>query len=499
MTVGKRRFAAFFTIIACVQFVFMGRALPAPEGPEVSSETLIVQGPVAFSSAPSSAPSPAAVRRDAGADLALALVQAYEHNPALRAARMKLMGAQEQVPQALSGWKPDISAKAGMTAADIESGSSGGRSGTTKEMELGLTQPLYRGGRTVAASAGADQSVRMERALLAAREQDLILEAATAYMNVVRDRALYDLSEGNRKVIAGRLDETRSKFEAGILTRTDLMQAQARLAAADAGTIRGAGELRASEAVYEKVIGVPPGGSLFYPDVKLPFPDTLDEAYALADRDNPRIVAAEHLHKAAVKDIDRTFGELLPEIGLFANWNRQYDPQPGLAGKTTTELIGVSASVPIFEGGLVRSKVRQAKYAANRYYLDVMETRNAVRQEVAANWEKFRAARAEIESRKAQVDAAELANRGVHEEAMAGARTTLDALDAEQELQDARVALVAARRDEIVAAFSLARSTGLLTPGNLGLADYTDRYERNLREIRWKNLGMDVDIGEGSP
>jgi outer membrane protein TolC len=225
-------------------------------------------------------------------------------------------------------------------------------------------------------------------------------------------------------------------------------------------------------------------------------PATLDASVAMAEEQNPAVVASQHRHKASKADIDGVFGELLPFISSFVSWDREYDPQPGGTDETTTTALGITASIPFYQGGAIRSRVRQAKYTANQQMITIQESVRQARQEAVANWESLQAARSEITAREEQVTAAKVAREGVYQEAELGSRTILDTLDADQEYLDAQVALVTARRNETVATFFLAATLGLLTPQTLGFPEIAENYDAHLDWTEGKILGMDVDIEE---
>ncbi|GJL84697.1 MAG: hypothetical protein DHS20C02_04720 [Micavibrio sp.] len=421
------------------------------------------------------------------------LRRAYLTNPTLLAARQELKATHELLPQAMAGWKPTVSADAGITNTDVDGSNFGTATGSTsKDVGLSLDQPLFRGGRTVSEMAAARSTIAAQAASLSGVEQSVLREAATAYMDVVRDQALFDLSWNNREVIARQLEATQDRFEVGELTRTDVSQAEARLARADADAITARGSLRTVQAVFEQVIGIP-AGKLGEPSVMLDIPKTLDEAAALAEQANPQVMAATHAHKASEDDVNDVFGELLPTVGLSGSWNRSYDPSPGLIDEQTSRSVGVTASIPLYQAGSVRSRVRQAKQTANQRYIQILETRREARQQAISDWETLQAAQAEIRSRTAQVEASKIAQEGVEAETEVGQRTILDALDANQEFLDAQAALVSARRNEIVASFSLAATLGLLTPERLGFPGDTIGHSAHLDDVKHKIFNMDVD------
>ncbi len=361
-------------------------------------------------------------------------------------------------------------------------------------MEINFTQPVFRGGRTIAGTDKARSSVRAALALLNAKEQDVMYRAGAAYMDVLRDQSVLELQEKNKAVIARELESTKIRFEAGELTRTDVAQAEARLAAAESARVRALGNLMSGKAMYEEIVGRPAEKLTAPPPGFLSLPESAEQSVEAAERANPELEAAEHLHKSTKQQAREILGELLPELGLFGSWNRQYDPQPGLLKDSTDKTIGIRASMPLFRGGANASRVREARHEANEKYMEIMQARRRVHQEAVTAWETLRAARSEKQARASQVKASEIAREGVHQETDLGARTVLDALDADRELLDARVALITAERDEIIAALDLARITGMLTPSGLGFRETSDVSRHAGTPSGWPLTGFGVDI-----
>ncbi len=405
-------------------------------------------------------------------DITEALRLAYRNNPSLNAARADLMAVHESLPQAQAGYKPTLTAGADATYSDTE-GSSFGQDGTGTAKTVGLTlkQPLYGGGRTAAATAAARHTIESRTQQLKIAEQDIFVKAAAAYMDVLRDQALLELRRNNRSVLERQLQAVRDRFEVGEITKTDVSQSEARLAGAEGDMTAAEGNLKTSAAVFEQVTGVPPGAKPAWPEITLPIPVSLDEAVRYAEQTGPQVLAAAAAHKASEENIDEAFSGLLPEAGFFGSWERIYDPPSGSADEETTAKAGIVASIPLYEAGAVRSKLREAKHTANGRYLDILEARRATRESVIRGWENLQSARAQIRSRKAQAEAARIAREGVKQETEFGARSVLDLLDADQELLDAETALVIARRDETVAQFSLLAAMGVLSPQILGFPE----------------------------
>jgi len=416
----------------------------------------------------------------------------YENNPSLRAARSELRAVQEQLPQAQAGWKPSANATAGMKAADFE-GNLAGEDGTTNtELGIDLTQPLYRGGRTVASTASARNIIMAQRSFLNSTEQTVLMRAAAVYMDVSRDRALVELRQNNYDVIKKQLDASQNRFEVGEATRTDVSQSEARLARAEADRISAVGNLQVSEAAFEAVTGLKPE-RVGIPVLNFPIPTSEDDILEVADVNNPDIQAATYLHKASEKDVRTIWGELLPNVALSGGLTKDYDPQPGGLDDSRVASIGVVASIPLYEAGATRSRVRQAKETVNQRYLEVLDARRRVRAEAVTHWENLQSARSEIKARTSQAEAARIAMEGVKQEADLGTRTVLDALDADQEYLDAQTALITARRNEVIATFTLAASLGFLTPKTLGFPELETDYDKHLKDIQGKILGMDVE------
>lgn len=423
-----------------------------------------------------------ALRAEDALTLNQALRMAYLNNPALNSGRSQLLAAHEALPQADAGWKPSLTADASITNTE---------DATTKVAGLGLAQPVYRGGRTMAQTGSARHAIAARAEILRTQEQDLFEAAASSYMDVLRDEALLSLRQQNRDIQARQLKATRDRFEVGELTKTDVSQSEARLAGAEADMLNAQGNVNSSRAVFEKIIGTQPI-NLAVPDSALVLPASLDEALQKTEEGSPVIQAAVHLRESSEKDVDTIFGELLPEVNLVAGIDRTQDPPTG-GGDDTDSTIGIQASMPLYEAGAVRSRVRQAKHTANSRSLDVMEARRSAREDTVRAWSVLQAARAQIVSRAAQVEAASLARQGVKQEAEIGSRSVLDVLDADQELLDAQVALTTARRDEIVAQFSLLAALGGLTPEVLGFGGEAVDTGKNLAKVRKKIFDMNVD------
>ncbi len=399
-----------------------------------------------------------------------ALHDAYLSNPTLRAARAEVKAAFEKKPQAAAYWQPDVSAAVDVTYKGIKTDPGESEGALEKSASVALVQPLYRGGRTLAGVRGANAEVDAQLAILASTERLILFRTAQAYMDVLSAQANVGVNERNRDVIARQLRAAQDRFRLGDITRTDVSQSEFRLAQAEADLTTANGNLRAARAVFEQLVGRLPE-RLVLPRSTFQFPAQVDEAVKMAETQNSDVLMAEALRVAAEQNVKVALGALLPEIALKAGGSLTRDPVGLGYDDARAGQVGVSLSVPLYQGGALKSTVRQAKYTANQKFMNVLEARRAAREDAVRAWEGLAAARAEMTSREAQVRAAEVAQAGVHEEADVGERTILDALDADQAVRDAQIALINAKRNEIVAEYALASAIGLLVPDQIGITE----------------------------
>jgi outer membrane protein len=423
--------------------------------------------------------------------LAEALADAYTTNPTLDAARVELRAVNEGVPQALANWRPEVFLTGSAGKARNEFDSSGDKETLTPiEANAEIVQPLYRGGRTVAATARAEQDVLTQRAALDSVEQSVLLRAVTAYINVWSAQSVVAFTESNEKVIERQLEATRDRFTVGEVTRTDVAQAETRLATAAAERIAAEGALRSRRAIYEEVIGSVPG-VLPPPPPLSGLPGNLDEVTALSVSRNPDILAASFAEKAARHRVREVTGELYPSVALNASLEHR---EENLSRDTEVQRAQILAEVriPLYQQGAVSSRVREAKQTTNQRRIEIEEARRRTEQESISAWEGLQTARAQIRSFESGVRSAEIALEGVRQENEVGARTILDILDAEQELLDAKVNLVRSQRDEIVAGFGVRAAIGQLTARDLELAVEVYNPETDYNNVRDRWFGLSI-------
>ena len=399
-----------------------------------------------------------------------ALARAYSTNPSLLAQRSQLRAVDETVSQALSNWRPNVT-----LSGDIEREytrlntrtANRDQVRTPRNSTLVVTQPLFRGFRTINGQSRAEANVRAQRATLRGFEQNLLLQATTAYMAVVRDEAVLELNKNNEQVLRRQLEATQDRFRVGEITRTDVSQAEARVSGAMADRIQAEGALQISKSTYVNVIGEPPG-QLISPKSLEDLPTSLEEAQGIAKKGHPDIISAQFREKSAREAVKIKRGELYPTLNAVGTASRAWESSTNDSQLTTGE-VRLDLSIPLYQKGTVYSELREAKVAAGRSRLELEDARRTVLANVSGAWETLASTRARIKSFEAQIKAADIALEGVQREASVGSRTVLDVLDAEQELLDAKVSLVRAKRDEVVASFQLKEAVGQLTAENLSL------------------------------
>jgi TolC family type I secretion outer membrane protein len=439
-----------------------------------------------------------AVSPAAAETLQEALAAAYENNPDLRAERARLRATDENVPQALSGWRPSVTASGSIGRERARTSLIDEQQLTPTIKQLDLTQPLYRGGRTVAQTRQAESQVQAGRAFLESVEQAVLLNAVTAYMDVLREQANVALTSNNEQVLNRQLEATRDRFEVGEVTRTDVAQAEARVSRASSDRVAAQGRLGVQRATYARVVGNLPGSLEPAPPLP-PLPPTLPEAIAVATTENPDLEAAQYVEDAARHNVRVATGALLPSVNLVGRVLRS-DETTFEDSESRSDSIRAQITIPLYQSGAVESQVRQAKEIASQRRIEIEQTRRAIVESTTQAWEDLESARARIATGREQVRANEIALEGVRQEASVGSRTTLDVLDAEQELLDSRVALVAAERDEYVAGFRLLAAIGGLSADRMGLP--VERYDpdRHYRQVRdkWWGWSTPDETGEAS-
>ena len=431
-----------------------------------------------------------------------ALALAYQNNPQVNAQRAATRATDENVGVALSGYRPQVrgTAQFGEQYLDTLSKGSGPPKSTgaiaTATYALTTTQTLFNGFQTASRTRLAEGQVFGARETLRTTEQTILLNAATAYMNLLRDAALLELQRNNVKVLEATLRQTRDRFTAGEVTRTDLAQAESSLAAGRSSLHAAESNYTTSKSAYVQVIGVEPGKLASASPVDRFFPPTLAAALARAASQNPAITTAMFNVDAAVEQVKVQEGALYPALSLNGSFQKSYGSSTSL---TNLEALSGSVvgqlTVPIYQGGAEYANIRQAKETLGQRRLDLDTARLAVQQNVTQSWGQLEAAKAQVDATTAQVTSAEIALDGVREEARVGQRTTLDVLNAQQALVQARTALVTAQHDRIVASYAVLASVGSLSPQILGLRIETYDPMVHYQQVRDNWIGVRTPDG----
>lgn len=437
-----------------------------------------------------------------------ALASAYQTSPVLQAQRASLRATDETVSQAFSGWRPSVTASGSYGKQRIRTeqplsfvGVGGGISNDRRLWpitgEIKVSQPIFRGGRTLNGIRQAEAGVMAGRELLLSAEQTVLLGAVTAYMDVLRDTAVVDLNRNQVEVLSRQLQATNDRFRVGEITRTNVAQSEARLSGAQSNLTAAEAALIASISAYERVIGHKPA-DLKDPPPPPTLPESEEAAQTQALERNPQLRAALEAERASAHAVKVEIGKLLPTVALEASTRVLNDVNAEGLEQDEAAIIAL-LQVPLYESGAVYASVRQAREINSQRRLEAAQVRRQVIEGVRNAWEGLRSTQARILSDKEAVRANEIALEGVRQEADVGARTTLDVLDAEQELLNARVALVRSQRNETVAGYNLLASVGSLTAPGLGLAVEIYDPALHYNEVRTKMIGTHASTSEKIP
>jgi outer membrane protein len=431
-----------------------------------------------------------------------ALVQAYKNNEQLNVQRAIVRQTDENVPQALAGYRPRASATLSAGEQSISTTSqllpqTPGtpaqyltNSGQNAPYSAGVTiaQTIYNGFQTANRTRAAEGQVLQAREALRNTEQTVLLNALTAYMTLLRDFAILELNKRNVTVLTEQLRETRDRFKVGDVTMTDVSQAESRLAGGQTQVSTAEAQYKTSVAVYRQVIGVEPGKLSPGSPVDRFCPKTFEDSLALIDK-HPSVAAAMYNVNVAQLAVKVGEGALLPTLTVQGSAQKGWEPQIQVPETYTLSVLG-QLSVPLYQGGAEYSAVRQAKEALGQRRTELDLARQQVRSGIVQAWSQVEATKSQIKSTEIQVKATESALNGVREEARVGQRTTLDVLNAQQELVNARTALVGAQRDRIVASYTLLAAVGRLSPEVLGLPVSLYDAATHYRQVRdsWGGL-----------
>jgi len=426
-----------------------------------------------------------------------ALTKAYQYNSTLNAGRAGVRVTDEGVAIAKSGWRPVVQG-----TSDLNYASQGGTRLTTGGFGVAIQQTLFDGFQTLNNVRGATAQVRAQRANLLNTQETTLYDAASAYMDVILNRQISRLRERNLAFLNEQVRAAKSRLEVGEGTRTDVAQAQANQALAMAQLSAARAQVLSSAATYHQVVGDEPGKLQPARPITKLLPSSLAAAFAIAATEHPAIRSTEALVDAYEFAVKSAEGTLLPSLTAQAGVNRDYTHRspsstglPGVSlgaanGWENSASVGLSLTVPIYQGGRASAQVRQAKEQLGQARIQVDVSRDQVRQVVAAAWSQYEAAKESTGANAEAVKAAQLALDGVIEERNVGQRTTLDVLNSQADLIAAQINQVSAERDLVVASYAIASAIGRLSAGRLGLqvAEYNPEEHYNAVKDKWYGL-----------
>lgn len=424
-----------------------------------------------------------------------AMGSAYTNNPTLQAQRAYLRAVDENVAIAKSGFRPTIALEGSYSDSHVHNDVYPVTTdGYDESVSAVISQPIFNGFSTWNSVKAADSTVKAEQSNLYNVEQQILLEASTAYLNVVRDESIVELQVNNEKLLKKRMEETKERFNVGEVTRTDVSQAEARYSQARSDRIAAEGNLAASKAVYIQVIGSEPNNLEEPVGIAEMFPKSIEEAISYAREHNYALKAAKSSLNAQVYTVSANTGALLPQVNFEASAVRgqtrdleTQDPE------TNSFTWGVNMTVPLYDAGENRARIRQSKYQKWQAQEAVLEAEREMMSSVSSNWEYMVSNQAKIASVKDQIKAYAIALDGVQQEEALGNRTVLDVLDAYQYLLNSNVEEVEARRDYYVSGMQLLLSMGKLTAKDLNLSVNLYDAEKYSEETRGKWLSLSVD------
>jgi outer membrane protein len=435
-----------------------------------------------------------------------ALVRAYQTNPQLNAQRALVRSTDELVPQALSGYRPTVNLNASLGYQYTDTLTTAGGSptaisrvdihGTNPPRSVGLTvnQTLFNGNITANKTRNAESQVSGQREGLRALEQTVLFNAATIYMDYLRDSAIVEVQKSNVRVLEQTLKQTRDRFNVGEVTRTDVAQSEAQLAAGRTQELTAESNLTTTRSNFRRIIGNEPVNLAPGSPVDRFLPRSLPQAVELSLVENPAVTAAMYGIDVKFLQVKINEGALLPKVALQVAVQDAYEQQMTIQRSFGASAV-VQAQVPIYQGGAEYSLIRQSKEDLAQQRLTLETTRDQARADTVTAWGQLEAGKAQVKSAQAQVTASEVALNGVREEAKAGQRTTLDVLNAQQALVNARVALVTAQHDRVVASYSVLQRIGRLSPQVLNLPTTTYDPSVHYQQVRDSWAGVRTPDG----
>jgi outer membrane protein len=423
------------------------------------------------------------------------LVKAYQSSPQLNADRARQRGTDENVPQALAGYRPQIIASlgAGLQAVRNTLPDNTVQSATLRPWTIGLTvsQVLFNGFRTANSVRVAEFQVLSGREALRNTGQGVLLDAVTAYMNVLANQALVESQRTNVAVLREIQASTKKRLAAGDVTPTDTAQAEARLSRGLADLNAAEVVLAISKATYVQVIGAPPTQLSAASPVDRLSPTTMTASIETANHEHPAVLGAGYDVDMAQTTIKVAESSLLPTASVQASASRAVQTDSSLTTSASDQAsVLAQVNVPIYDGGTAASQTRQAKEVTSQSRMVLEQVRNQSRTAVVSAWVSNEGTKVALTASESEVRAADVALQGVRREAQGGQRTTIDVLNAQQDLTNARSRLILAQRDRIIASYTLLSAVGRLDVHTLNLdtPDYLPEVHYHQVRDAWHGL-----------
>ena len=432
----------------------------------------------------------AAFERASADTIESALAKAYMNNPDFNAQRAALRATDEGVQRARAGLLPSVSASSSLGRESRSLSSSYMLSPRT--LGLSATQSIYNGARVSNQIDLSEKTVLAAREQLRSVEQKVLFGSSSGYMAVVRDTAVLKVRQANINVLKEQLRQTEDRFNVGEVTRTDVAQVSAQLAAAEAERSAAQASLASSVASYQQIIGSMPDALADAVPLVNMVPTSLDQALLIGQADHPDIRAARFSVDIAAAGVKIAQGELLPSLSRKGTLTRAQDYQsPG--DEYNDASIVASLTIPLYEGGEVHARVRQLKETLGQRRLEADSALRAVIAEISSAWSQYITSQARIKAAETQIEAATVALNGTREEAKVGQRTTLDVLIADQTLLGAQVNLVTAQTDRVVASYRVLSSVGKLSANSLGLKVKGYDAKVHYDKVKGRLYGSDIE------
>ena len=405
-----------------------------------------------------------------------ALSESYRSNPQILQQRSKYRSTQEQVEQARSDWFPKANLSSNYTKQNTTLDQADNSTIKSSKTPLGygvsVTQPIFRGFRTVAAVDRTNNNLLAQKSQLLMTQQDVFRQVVSAYMSILRDQTIYEASIQNQERLTKQLDITKARLKAGDVTKTDLAIAEASVAKSAADLSNAKAALEQSKSLFIRTVGFE-AKDLSKPELTFQMPKDRDEAVALALENNPDLQQAVYLEKSSRSSIREARGQMLPEVDLTGSYNKTNDDK-SFGGSTsyddTETAVGARLTMPLYQGGKLMSQLRQTKHDANARKEQLADTRRRIKDLAVHSWESWQSAIEQVKAYQKDIESARIAADGIQIEAKAGSRTIIDVLDAQQTLLNAQTSLARAEHDEIVSRFDLLAATGRLTVDQLQIS-----------------------------